>query len=96
MIGALERLRSGSGNAVDPAWRAAVIESAALCSRGAAELVERIRSTDVGHLENEVTIEDPSVLRRPWTQKHIFNLDPKKDLEEVVCTENNKDLEHMR
>ena len=44
MIEALERLRAGSGNAVDPLWRASVVESAAVCSRGVAALVESLRA----------------------------------------------------
>lgn len=42
MTGALDRLRSGSGNVADPVWRATVIASAALLSRGVAELVESL------------------------------------------------------
>src|SRR5579872_4797477 len=43
MIEALERLRAGSGNGVDPLWRASVVESAAVCSRGVAALIESLR-----------------------------------------------------
>jgi hypothetical protein len=58
-------------------------------------LVERYRRTDLGHLETEITIDDPPVLRKPWTQKRISDLDPKEDIREYTCTENNKDLVHM-
>ena len=40
----MERLRSGSGNAADAAWRATVIDSTAVLSRGVAELVESLRA----------------------------------------------------
>jgi hypothetical protein len=46
MIEALGRLRAGSGNAVDPLWRASVIESASVCSRGVAVLVESLRHVE--------------------------------------------------
>jgi hypothetical protein len=58
-------------------------------------VIERYTRTDLGHLETEITIEDPAVLRSPWTQKHKANLDPPHDIEEFICTENNKDPEHM-
>jgi hypothetical protein len=44
MIEVLQRLRAGSGNAVDPLWRTSVIESAAVCSRGVAALIESMRA----------------------------------------------------
>lgn len=58
-------------------------------------IVERYRRIDLGHLETEITVEDPPVLRKPWTQKRISNLDPNGDNDEYICTENNKDVEHM-
>jgi len=57
MTGALDRLRSGSGNAADPLWRAAVVESAALLSRGVAELVE--------------SLAPPSAAPRDMTEDHL-------------------------
>jgi hypothetical protein len=57
-------------------------------------ITERFHRTDLGHLETETTFEDPPVLRKPWTQKRVLNLDPKEDVEEDVC-ENNKDLQHL-
>jgi hypothetical protein len=58
-------------------------------------ITEHYHRTDLGHLETDITIEDPPVLRKPWTQKRIYNLDPKEDIEEYVCTENEKDVQHM-
>jgi hypothetical protein len=58
-------------------------------------VVERYHRTDLGHMEVEVTLEDPPVLRKPWVQKRVLNLDPKEDLEEYICTENEKDVEHL-
>jgi hypothetical protein len=58
-------------------------------------VVERYHRTDLGHMEIEITVEDPPVLRKPWTQKRISTLDPEEDIREFICTENNKDMEHM-
>jgi len=58
---------------------------------------ERYRRPDLGHLEVEITYEDPVAYKKPWTTKQVHSLAP-KDLEmyEYVCTENNRDLEHMK
>jgi hypothetical protein len=61
----------------------------------ALHVIERFRRVDLGHLETEMTMEDPPVLRKPWTQKRVLNLDPKGDVEENVCVENEKDIAHM-
>jgi hypothetical protein len=61
----------------------------------ALHVIERFHRTDLGHMETEMTMEDPPMLRKPWTQKRTLNLDPKEDLEEYICTENEKDAAHM-
>jgi hypothetical protein len=58
-------------------------------------IVERYRRPDLGHLELEMTIEDPGVLKKPWTMRKTSTLDPKGDILEYLCTENNRDLQHL-
>jgi hypothetical protein len=58
-------------------------------------VTERFRRPDLGHLEIEFTIDDPGAYAKPWTIKRISDLDPKDEIGEYVCTENNKDPEHM-
>jgi hypothetical protein len=58
-------------------------------------VMERYRRIDLGHLETEITVEDSAVLRKPWTRKLISNLNPEGDIQEFICTENNKDPEHL-
>jgi hypothetical protein len=72
------------------AWTADALPSTELL-----HVIERYHRTDLGHLEREITTEDPPVFRKPWTQKQIYNLDANEDIEENICTENNKDVEHM-
>lgn len=55
---------------------------------------ERFRRLDYGHLEVEVTFNDPMAYTRPWTVTLPFNLLPDTDIIENVC-ENEKDLEHI-
>ncbi|HEX4275855.1 MAG TPA: carboxypeptidase-like regulatory domain-containing protein [Bryobacteraceae bacterium] len=58
-------------------------------------VVERFRRPDLGHLEIEFTIEDPAAYKTPWIIKRVSDLDTKDEVGEYVCTENNKDVEHM-
>jgi len=59
-------------------------------------ITERYRRPDLGHLEVEFTIDDPSSYVKPWTIKRISDLAPKgEEVAEYVCTENNKDVPHL-
>ena len=61
----------------------------------AAKVRERIRRPDFGHLEVEVTVEDPRAYTRPWTvtmkQAIALNL----DLVDEICLENEKSTQRM-
>jgi hypothetical protein len=70
--------------------------SGGLTSTESLHVVERYRRPDLGHLELEITVEDPAVLEKPWRQKRNAHLVPDEDIEEYVCAENNKDVEHLR
>lgn len=56
--------------------------------------IERFRRLDVGHLNMEITIDDPQAYTTPWSATIRFNLLPDAELAEFVC-ENNKDLPHL-
>jgi hypothetical protein len=59
-------------------------------------VVERYRRPDLGHLETEITVDDPGAYKKPWTMKRVTSLAPKDvEIMEWVCTENNKDVEHL-
>jgi len=58
-------------------------------------VIERYRRVDLGHLETEVTVEDPGVLAKPWTMKRASDLAPGEKVREFICAENNKDVEHL-
>ncbi len=58
-------------------------------------VVERYRRPDLGHLELEMTVEDRSALKAPWLIKRAYILDPKEDILENVCAENEKDWSHL-
>ena len=58
-------------------------------------VVERYHRPDLGHLESEVTVEDPGVLAKPYTIKRVAELAPGYDIYEFICAENERDARHM-
>jgi hypothetical protein len=61
----------------------------------AAHIIERFHRPDFGHLDIEVTIDDPKAYTKPWTvsvHQHIL-LDT--DIIEFVCQENEQDSPHL-
>jgi hypothetical protein len=59
-----------------------------------ARMIERYRRIDFGHMEIEVTIDDPKYYQRPFTVKLPYHLIPDSDVLEAVCAENEKDRIH--
>src|ERR1700685_3235347 len=60
----------------------------------ALRMTERYRRRDFGHLDLEVTLQDPAVYARPWTVAVRAELAADTELLEYVCNENTRDLEH--
>jgi hypothetical protein len=58
-------------------------------------LVERFRRADLGHLEVELTFDDPGAYTRPWKRKVAYELQPNHEVEEYICNENNLDPVQM-
>jgi hypothetical protein len=58
-------------------------------------MIERFRRADLGHLEIEITIDDPGAYSKPWVQKSVSDLGPKEEVLEYICSENERDREHM-
>jgi hypothetical protein len=57
-----------------------------------AHVTERFRRLNLGHLEIEITIEDPDTFTKPWVTKRVAELAPNDEIQEYVCTENERDL----
>ena len=55
---------------------------------------ERYRRRDFGHLDIEVTLDDPAVYARPWTVALRAELRPDTELLESVCNESPSQREH--
>jgi hypothetical protein len=58
-------------------------------------LTEKFRRPDFGHMEIEITIDDPKNYTKPWTVKENPHLLVDTDLIEYICNENEKDLKHF-
>ncbi len=58
-------------------------------------VTERFRRKDFGHMDIEITMDDPKAYTKPWTVVLPLRLLPDTDLLEYICVENNKDLEHL-
>jgi hypothetical protein len=61
----------------------------------ALHVIERFRRKDFGHMEIQITIDDPKAYTKPWTVTEPLNLLTDTELTEFVCNENNRDLEHL-
>ena len=60
-----------------------------------AHVTERFRRPDFGHLEIEVTIDDPKAYTKPWTVQVHQRIMADTELIEFVCQENEKDATHL-
>lgn len=56
---------------------------------------ERFHRRDFGHMDLELTIDDPKMYTRAFTVKATEVLIPDSDVLEYVCTENEKDRAHL-
>ena len=61
----------------------------------ALHMTERLHRRDFGHMEVQLTFDDPKAYTKPWTVKIDPVLYLGGDLLESVCTENEKDLQHV-
>ncbi len=69
------------------------VEGSPLTESG--KLIERFRRPDYGHLEIEVTINDPKAYTKPWTVTVHQRIMLDTDLIEFVCQENERDSGHL-
>jgi len=59
-------------------------------------VTQRIRRPDLGHIEKEITIEDPGAFRKPWKIRDVWDLAPGEEIAEYICNENEKDVPHLK
>ena len=62
----------------------------------ALRITERIRRRDFGHMDVEMTFDDPKMYTMPFTIKIPHDLLPDADIFEMFCNENEKDRAHLQ
>ena len=61
----------------------------------ALRLTERLRRRDFGHLDMQITIDDPKMYTKPFSIRLTQLLQPDTDIVEYICAENEKDRLHL-
>jgi hypothetical protein len=61
----------------------------------ALRVTERYHRRDFGHLDVQMTVDDPKTFVRPWTATTELIYDTDSELLEFVCNENEKDRQHF-
>jgi hypothetical protein len=59
-------------------------------------VTERFRRRDAGHLEIEITVDDPKAYTKPIVYTQKATILPDEDLLEYFCSENEKDAQHFK
>jgi len=53
------------------------------------KMTERFTRVNYGHMNIDITIEDPKAFTKPWTIRHQQEIMPDADIIEFICQENN-------
>jgi hypothetical protein len=61
----------------------------------ALHVTERFTRRDLGHMDLQITVNDPKSYTKPWTVNTKIHLLPQDDVSESICEENNKAPQHM-
>ncbi len=69
------------------------VEGSPLTETG--KIIENFRRPDFGHLQIEVTIDDPKAYTKPWTMTVYQRILPDTELIEFVCGENERSDAHL-
>jgi len=70
-------------------WNGSVITQAA-------KVREQIRRPDFGHLEIQITVDDPKAYTKPWTVTLKQRIVVDAELIDEICLENENSLQHMK
>jgi hypothetical protein len=62
----------------------------------AAKVREQIRRPDFGHLDIEVTVDDPKAYTKPWTVYLQQRIVVDTELVDEICAEGEQSLKHMK
>ena len=59
---------------------------------GALRVTERFVGATLGHMDIDITIDDPKAYTKPWNVTQRLALQPDAELIEYICNENNREL----
>ncbi len=76
----------------DKAW----LDGAGHPRSQAMHLQERYRRRDFGHMDVEVTFDDPKMYTKTFSIKYTLGLVADSEVGEYVCAENEKDNAHIK
>ncbi len=62
----------------------------------AAKVQEQIRRPDFGHLDIQVTVDDPKAYTKPWTVQLRQRIVVDTELVDEMCLENEQSLQHLK
>jgi hypothetical protein len=85
-----ETLVVQSAGFVDNNW----LDNSGHMGTEALRLTERFHRRDWGHIDLQLTIDDPKAYTKPWNVNLQLNA-ADTELIEYVCDENEKDLKHL-
>jgi len=72
------------------------IDNAGSVISSAAKVEERFKRLDYGHMDIQVTVDDPKAYTRPWTVTLHQRLALNTELVDEICIENQKDTPHLK
>ena len=72
------------------------IDNAGSVITSSAKVEERIRRLDYGHLDVQVTVDDPKAYTKPWTVTLHQRLALNTELVDEICLEDQKDSPHLK
>ena len=58
-------------------------------------VTERFRRKNFGHMDVEITIDDPKTYTKPWNVTLPLVLQPDTEMLEYICPENEKDFDRL-
>jgi hypothetical protein len=69
-----------------------VIDATRLPQSLSMHLTERFNEPQPGILEDDITVDDPTVYEKPWSMSKRYRYRPDLNLEEYVCEDNNRNV----
>jgi hypothetical protein len=69
------------------------LDNAGRPATDALRVTERFVRKDFGHMDIQITIDDPKAYTKPWTMTLPLTLQPDDELIEYICNENNRYFE---